>query len=306
MSFTETKIQRRKWTDEEKKSTLHSCNSRCARCGNKLTMKTLTMEHVVPISKGGENELNNLVVLCKSCNSRKADKFCWPGGYYMALDNTTKMRAIIKYTDEWVKNNFTIEQIQEYPIFTETLSMTMSPTSVTGKFVPQFVLDMKELNSESINRYLSELNITLKDVKDTVPNTDKLYSVFGVETYSNSRPISLYTIQLLNDTLVLSEVKSTSITASEALPLAILDNLARIYKHFECYIFNVRTQNIKTVNHLITRYRMHTMNTDVNGSYGQGEDVDLNLDKPWHDIECQFGFMTAYGIVERTLKHKED
>lgn len=43
----------------------------CVLCGE---TETLTMDHVVPVSKGGRAEPGNVVILCKSCNSKKHDK----------------------------------------------------------------------------------------------------------------------------------------------------------------------------------------------------------------------------------------
>lgn len=43
----------------------------CLRCGQK---KPLTIDHVVPISKGGLNVIENIQPLCKNCNCAKRDK----------------------------------------------------------------------------------------------------------------------------------------------------------------------------------------------------------------------------------------
>ncbi len=43
----------------------------CQYCG---TSKDLTLDHVVPKSKGGKSSWTNLVTACKHCNSRKGDE----------------------------------------------------------------------------------------------------------------------------------------------------------------------------------------------------------------------------------------
>ena len=40
----------------------------CQHCG---THRDLTVDHVVPVSKGGTDDLDNLQTLCGTCNSRK-------------------------------------------------------------------------------------------------------------------------------------------------------------------------------------------------------------------------------------------
>lgn len=46
-------------------------NNVCLCCGKK---KSLTIDHVVPISLGGKSDIENLQPLCGSCNSSKRDK----------------------------------------------------------------------------------------------------------------------------------------------------------------------------------------------------------------------------------------
>jgi hypothetical protein len=43
----------------------------CKPCG---ATTDLTLDHVIPVSKGGEDNPGNLQVLCKSCNSKKGAK----------------------------------------------------------------------------------------------------------------------------------------------------------------------------------------------------------------------------------------
>lgn len=43
----------------------------CHYCNNKFATEDLTMDHLVPISRGGKASRNNVVPACKECNSRK-------------------------------------------------------------------------------------------------------------------------------------------------------------------------------------------------------------------------------------------
>jgi len=43
----------------------------CKNCGNQ---ENLTVDHIIPLSKGGSDNLDNLQILCQSCNSSKGDR----------------------------------------------------------------------------------------------------------------------------------------------------------------------------------------------------------------------------------------
>ena len=43
----------------------------CAYCSQPFPAKALTMDHVVPVARGGRSTKGNVVPSCKPCNSRK-------------------------------------------------------------------------------------------------------------------------------------------------------------------------------------------------------------------------------------------
>ena len=45
--------------------------SQCYYCEKKFNAKELTMDHVVPLSRGGKSTKSNIVCCCKNCNTHK-------------------------------------------------------------------------------------------------------------------------------------------------------------------------------------------------------------------------------------------
>ena len=62
------KISNNEWS-----ALLQKYENRCLCC--KRSDVKLTIDHVVPISKGGTNTIDNVQPLCQSCNSRKNAKY---------------------------------------------------------------------------------------------------------------------------------------------------------------------------------------------------------------------------------------
>lgn len=49
-------------------------NNKCFYCNKKLTKRNKTIDHIIPQSKKGTNEKNNLVSSCLKCNSLKGNR----------------------------------------------------------------------------------------------------------------------------------------------------------------------------------------------------------------------------------------
>jgi 5-methylcytosine-specific restriction protein A len=46
----------------------------CHYCAKKFKPEELTMDHVIPVSKGGKSTKGNIVPSCKECNNKKMYK----------------------------------------------------------------------------------------------------------------------------------------------------------------------------------------------------------------------------------------
>jgi len=62
-------------TSEEWLNILKEHNFKCVYCGVCFDENNLpTRDHIIPISKGGDNTKNNIVPSCRNCNSKKYNK----------------------------------------------------------------------------------------------------------------------------------------------------------------------------------------------------------------------------------------
>lgn len=69
-----------KYDEDKRVAVLSKYNNRCAYCGCKLTLKTLSVDHIEPLQrhikepKADKYDMDNLNPSCYSCNSSKQDK----------------------------------------------------------------------------------------------------------------------------------------------------------------------------------------------------------------------------------------
>ena len=57
-----------------RKNVIWRDRSQCQYCANFFEGQVLTIDHVIPRSKGGKNTWVNLVAACKKCNQKKGDR----------------------------------------------------------------------------------------------------------------------------------------------------------------------------------------------------------------------------------------
>lgn len=59
------------YTAEEWITLCNQYGNKCLACGK---AEGLTVDHVIPLKRGGRNDISNLQPLCRSCNSRKGSR----------------------------------------------------------------------------------------------------------------------------------------------------------------------------------------------------------------------------------------
>lgn len=76
----------------------------CQYCLNKFPQSQLTLDHVVPISKGGKTHWDNIVAACNPCNSRKGNSLTpkpkrmpYQPSYYELANNRKQLQFDIRH-----------------------------------------------------------------------------------------------------------------------------------------------------------------------------------------------------------------
>lgn len=71
--YSNEKINGNDFISYEDFLTLWNCNE-CYYCGKVVVNREKTIDHKIPITRGGTNNLTNIVICCQSCNSKKSNK----------------------------------------------------------------------------------------------------------------------------------------------------------------------------------------------------------------------------------------
>lgn len=192
-------VNRRQFTQEEREKIKKKCQGKCACCGCNLSRDNYTVDHVIPIARGGTNDFDNLLPLCKKCNQYKADRFVWPEGYYMYARSTGALSPIMSYTDTWLEKYLTRDHVLEYPMVSSGIStLIVVKNGVTprkGTIVPQLILDLFEITQDDFNAIREVTELTKKDVYDMQVYPDAYFSVYAMKRRTSDRYSALFSIQ---------------------------------------------------------------------------------------------------------------
>jgi 5-methylcytosine-specific restriction endonuclease McrA len=77
---------------------------KCQYCNVELTAQTVTIDHVMPKSRGGEHSWENLVLACGACNVRKGSRT--PGEASMPLSRKPTRPKPFNLATAWKEEEF--------------------------------------------------------------------------------------------------------------------------------------------------------------------------------------------------------
>ena len=80
----------------------------CQYCGS---TKQLTLDHVIPRSKGGKHTWDNVVIACERCNSRKGDRTPLQAGMTLRTQPKAPMHPTVAFAEQfWREQQVNLER----------------------------------------------------------------------------------------------------------------------------------------------------------------------------------------------------
>lgn len=154
-------------------STLHQLrqevklNAReCFYCNCAVSAKTVTIDHVVPKSKGGQNSYNNVVASCSVCNTRKSSYQS-----FLTLRWTNPEDSLQITKSDIMSLCCAKEKLDLYQIINSYLILNQPEKAY---LVMKYFMDRSEKNSNVNVKFLANLknyhNLNHKRRKDRVLN----------------------------------------------------------------------------------------------------------------------------------------
>jgi len=65
------------------KIVLFARSKKCAYCGTHLTFQNATLDHIIPLGRGGSAGIENVTLACADCNRKKGHSLDWkPDGTF--------------------------------------------------------------------------------------------------------------------------------------------------------------------------------------------------------------------------------
>lgn len=183
---------------------LDDCHGVCAHCGNKLDFyEDFTLEHVIPLSKGGTNEYENFVALCEDCNKAKSNDIIQPLEYYPYLEPDKRMQlhelfqTYIRSVD-WLSNDnlFMLDWFYIHPKKTILMPKSWKPC-----FLP-IELKVEKMRNDEAFAYLQDFKLHLSRTdQELIIKEMSLIDTYYYKILQGDKILMIFTAYILPDKL---------------------------------------------------------------------------------------------------------
>ena len=206
---------------------------RCRECGASKDETSLEIDHIVPVAKGGTNDIDNLQTLCRECNR-------------------------MKHTDEWIGGETDLEVAQNELIILEE-NLQNAKTSLKNTTNEEEILDfkfiVKKLEKEQIPNVKNKIDKLIQKEK----NHEKKLKLQQEKNKNNERLFKKIYVEIDYD--VLLELPNHFSLSERSLE----DNLRKLvneYDEQEIYAaiplvkkeIEIKNQNRKISDNLISKH----------------------------------------------------
>lgn len=91
-----------------RREVLRRDNHSCQYCGSN---RRLTLDHVMPLSRGGQHTWNNVVTACERCNQRKSDRTPQEAGMPLHTKPKAPMHPTVAFAEKFWRSSPGIGEI---------------------------------------------------------------------------------------------------------------------------------------------------------------------------------------------------
>jgi len=160
----------------------------CQYCGEKSPDVVLVIDHIMPVSKGGTNNILNLITSCFDCNSGKSNIEISDNSVITKqrkqLDDLQERREQLKMMFEWQEGLLSIEQEA-----VERICSLWAGWSTTSKIAPLGEKAIKKLlKSYGVERIINAMKIALDTYEDTGTAFKKIGAILKMQNSDKNNP----------------------------------------------------------------------------------------------------------------------
>lgn len=194
--------ERRLFTQDEKKQILKRSYGICACCGRKLNLKSMTVEHIIPLIRGGKNEMENLIALCYDCNQLKGNMLYLPYGFYNALQDKPVFDEMERYVRDWfktIKDEFDFERFPLIaPRFNFQVGLGLEESRIYKRqpFIRQLLLQWQNVGTELYAEVEAVTGINIEEVRQGLRR----------KSDAKDKPVALYVLKKPSDDKLLAVI----------------------------------------------------------------------------------------------------